>query len=244
HSRVPVESIPFLTLFLPTQNGEDPFHQATGKSLRRFRELATTHTYNRGNILFYQGNRPMGLYFICSGRVKITKENCGGRSQIVRIVNAPNLLGDRAFFAKKPYACTGEVMEESRICFLEVRHFWDIFGQDHEMLRLLIQSFAQKLGSAEEYMHCLTACTVKARIARYLLATSEKLSSSSAQKDEFILQESRTELAQIIGTMPEVVSRSLAGFSSAGWIAIEDRRVHIKDKQHLSEVSCPHNLPD
>ncbi|MBI4386073.1 MAG: Crp/Fnr family transcriptional regulator [Elusimicrobia bacterium] len=218
------------------------FHHAVEKTLRRFRQLATLHAYHRENILFYQGNRPQGLYFICSGRVKITKEDSGGRSQIVRIVNAPDLLGDRAFFAEKPYACTGTTMEESRICFLETRHFWDTFGQDHEMLRLLIQSFAQKLGGAEERMHCLAACMVKSRIAGYLLATCRKLSNASAGKSEFVLQETRTELAQIIGTTPEVISRSLAELCSTGWIAVQDRRVRIKDEKHLREVSCPHNL--
>lgn len=220
------------------------FGHLAGKDWRRFQELTTVRTYHRENILFYQGNRPLGLYFICSGRVKIAKEDRGGRNQIVRIVEAPNLLGDRSFFADKSYACTGEVMEESKICFLEARHFWEIFGQDHEILRFLIRDFAQKFGEAEEHMHCLAACAVKARIARYLLAARQKLSNTSSQKNEFILQETRIELAQIVGTSPEVISRSLAEFCSAGWIAVEDRRVCIKDERHLHEVACPHNSLD
>lgn len=211
---------------------------------RRLQQLMTTNIYQRGNILFYTGNRPPGLYLICSGRVKLVKEDPSGHSQIVRIVKAPDLLGGRAFFAERPYACSGHVMEKSEICFLEKDRFWEFFGPDPERLRLFIQNFAEKLGDAEEHMHCLTACTVKARIARYLLATCQNLSNASARKNEFFLQETRIELAQIIGTTPEGISRALAEFCSAGWIAVKDRHVCINDEQHLHEASCLHNLRD
>lgn len=217
------------------------FHHITGKDWRRFQQLATVHAYHRGNVLFYQGNRPLGLYFICSGRVKIAKEDGGGRSQIVRIVQAPDILGDRAFFAERPYACTGEVMEESQICFLEARHFWEIFGQNAEMLRLLTQRFARELGYAEEYMSCIATCMVNARMAAHLLRSRNRSTADRARKDEFVLTESRTELAQLLGTTPEAVSRALAELCSKGLIAVQDRHVRVLNEDRLRLCACSHD---
>jgi len=208
---------------------------------RGFRQSTDVHVYRPGNILFYQGNRPLGLYFICSGRIKLVKENRAGRSQIVRIVRAPDLLGDRAFFAGKNYACTGEVMEESRICFLETRHFWEVFGRNTEMLRLLVQRFAHELGCAEEYMSCIAACTVVARMASHLLTAWKRSGGSRTSKNEFVLAESRTEVAQLLGTTPEAVSRALAEVCSKGLIAVQGRRVRILSEDRLRLVAC---LPD
>lgn len=217
------------------------FHHINGKDQQCFKQLATVHTYCRENILFYQGNRPLGLYFICGGRVKITKEDRGGRSQIVRIVLAPNILGDRAFFAEQPYACTGVAMDKSQICFLETRHFWKIFGKNVEILRFLTQRFAHGLGCAEEHMNCIAACTVMARMATYLLKSWNHSACSQVLQDKFVLTESRTELAQLLGTTPEAVSRVLSKLCSKGLIAVQGRHMRVLDKDRLSLLTCLHN---
>lgn len=214
------------------------FAQVPADRWRRFIELATVREYQRGNILFYQGNPALGLYFICSGRVKVRKEGRFGHDQIVRIAEAPDLLGDRAFFSQSPYAATGEVMEQSTICFLEAKSFWDILGQENATLRHLVRRFAQELGHAEELMHCLAACTVRARAAAELLRSHDV-----EKKDEFLLTESRIELAQILGTTPEAVSRALAEFSDKGLIAVKGRKVRILDEEQLRRAACPHRRP-
>jgi CRP/FNR family transcriptional regulator len=214
------------------------FQHVAEKDWQRFQQLATVRTYQRENILFYQGNRPLGLYFICSGRVKIAKEDCGGRSQIVRIVQAPDLLGDRAFFAGKSYACTGEVMDAAQICFLETCHFWEIFGQNVGMLRLLTERFSRELGSTEEYMSCIAACTVLARMATHLLRSWKHPTCPRTFKDKFMLTESRTELAHLLGTTPEAVSRALADLCSKRLIAVRGRNVSILNEERLCQAAC------
>lgn len=215
------------------------FRHVSEDGWRRFQQLATVRTYDRENILFYQGNRPLGLYFICSGRVKLVKEDHFGRSQIMRIVQSPDILGDRAFFAERSYACTGEVMEEAQIYFLETSHFRDLFGQNAEMFRLLAQRFSQELGHAEECMHCLVVCSVRSRLATHLVGL-KKRTNPPLRKNEFALTETRTELAQILGATPEGISRALAEFCSKGWIAVEGRHVRILKENCLRQGACAH----
>lgn len=210
------------------------------KDWHRFQELAPAHNYRPGNVLFYQGNTPLGLHFIASGRVKLIKEDRAGRTQIVRIVHGPDLLGDRAFFAEKPYACTGEVMTDSSISFLQPGQFWDFFGRNPDMLRLLAQRYAVELGHAEEYMHCLSACTVNARMAAYLSMCLKRAALNCGRNGEFTLDESRAELAQILGTTPEGVSRSLANLCIKKTIAVSGRRVRVINEDRLRLSACLH----
>lgn len=207
---------------------------------RRFQERRTVNTYHPGNILFYQGNRPLGLFFICRGRVKLVKEDRFGHSRIVRVAQAPDLLGDRAFFAERSYACSGEAMGETQACFLETRLFWELFGENLEMFRLLTRRFARELGSAERTMHCLSACPVNARTATHLLMYPQRWGANGLPRSDLALQESRTELAQILGTTIEAVSRALAHFCSKRWIAVDGRHVRILNEERLGRAACPH----
>ena len=225
--------------FHPLQN-IPLFRHISPEGWRRFQKLAPVHSYRPGNILFYQGNAPLGLHFICSGRVKLVKQDSSGRCQIVRIVSGPDLLGDRAFFAEKPYACTGEVMEPSDICFLEPARFWEFFGRNADMLRLLARRFAVELGRAEEYMHCLAVCTINARLATRLLRPDKPRAGARKPANELILTETRTELSQMLGTTPEAVSRALAKLCSKGLINVSGQRVLILNEERLRLVACLH----
>jgi len=202
-----------------------------------FQRLAIPHRYHPGDNIFYQGNRSLGLYFICGGRVKLVKDGRFGRSQIVRVIESPSMLGDRAFFSETPYACTATVMDQAQVCFLESRDFQELFGQNAAMLRLIAKRFALELGQAEEYMQCIATCTVVERMAAHLLECWTR-SRGSRKRDEFILDKSRKELAEMLGTTPEAVSRALAELRSKGMIVTLDRHVRVSNLERLRRVAC------
>lgn len=224
----PLQAIPLLRHF-------------TQRDWRRFQELAPARAYRPGNALFYQGREPLGLHFILSGRVKLVKEDRAGRRQIVRIAHGPDFLGDRAFFAERPYACTGEVMEDSEIGFLTSARFWEFFGRDPNLNRLLAQRFAVELGRAEEYMHCLSVCSICTRMAARLLKYLKLSELKGAPKGEFVLAETRTELAQVLGTTPEAVSRALSALRAKNVIVVSGRRVRVLNEDRLRLSACQHD---
>ncbi|HVC08797.1 MAG TPA: Crp/Fnr family transcriptional regulator [Elusimicrobiota bacterium] len=209
---------------------------------RRFASAVIANTYRRGDILFYEGNLPAGLYFSCHGRVKLVKDNHSGRSQIVRIVEAPNFVGDRAFFSGRHYAASGVAMEDSTICFLDAGRFWSLFNDQSNLTRHLAQRFAQELGQAEERMHCLAVCSIKGRLASYLLKrfkpSCAAIASGRGAAPVVELKESRTELAQILGTTVEAISRTLAEFRDKGIIAVDGRRITLRNRERLGRLGC------
>ena len=203
----------------------------------KFKKLRTTRFYSRGNILFYDGNQPLGMYFLCRGRVKIVKSNFGHRFHIVRVSEAPDLLGDRALIAGEPYKGSGEVMEESRVCFLKAEHFESLFLDDPGVCRELARRFAREMGQAEEKARDLALKTIRARLAKHIL---ERFAAQAALKRGTValcLDESRLELAEFLGTSPEAVCRSLAEFRAKRMIATKGRSVRILDEERLRQVA-------
>ncbi|MDP2865011.1 MAG: Crp/Fnr family transcriptional regulator [Elusimicrobiota bacterium] len=191
-----------------------------------------TNDYKKGNIIFYEGNKPFGVYFLCTGRVKIIRTDAGLHSSIPRVIEAPNLLGERAFLAGESYLGTGEALEDCRICFIDGAYFEKLFLELPQVCRALVKRLAAELGHAEEQLLDFGFKTVRGRLAKYIYEKTETKGSPNIQ-----FPESRGDLAKILGTSPEVLCRLLAEFRKKGWIAVAGREVTVKDKARLEQVS-------
>ncbi len=209
----------------------------SAESWADFRKLRATRLYSRGNILFYDGNPPAGMWFLCRGRVKIVKSDASHRLHISRVAQAPDLLGDRALIAGENYKGNGEVMEESRVCFLASAHFERLFLKNPAVCLALARRFAAELGEAEEKARDLALKTIRSRLAKHLLDALEEKLARKHPDLTINLDESRLELAEILGTSPEAVCRSLAEFRAKRMISTQGRSVRVLDEERLRQVA-------
>ncbi|MBI4802481.1 MAG: Crp/Fnr family transcriptional regulator [Elusimicrobia bacterium] len=203
--------------------------------------------YRKGNIIFYEGNRPFGMYFLCTGQVKIIRTDSSLHSSIPRVIEAPALLGDRAFLAGESYLGTGEALQDCRICFLDGAYFKKLFLENPQVCRALLRRIAGALGKAEEHLLDFGFKTVRGRLAKHLIekAAEAFAGAGGAAKANggqpapcgIKLPESRGDLAKMLGTSPEVLCRLLAEFRKKGWIAVSGRDIKINDKLRLKQVS-------
>jgi CRP-like cAMP-binding protein len=186
--------------------------------------------YARGNILFYQGNEPFALFFLCSGRVKIVRADREGRRQIVRIISGPDFIGERSLIARQPYAATAEVMEDSDICVIDSPRFFRFWAERPEFARVLAQRLAITLGDVQGLATDMALRTIRERLAKLIVRQSEV----PPQSDLVTLPtESRQELAELLGTSPEVVSRTIKDLTSSRLISISGQKVRILDAARL-----------
>ena len=195
------------------------------------RKNRVANNYHKGNIIFYGGNRPYGVYFLCKGRVKITMTDFGLHSSIPRVIEAPDMLGERSFLADEAYKGTGEALEDCCICFLGEACFEKLFLGSPRVSRAMVRRLAAELGQAEEQLLDFGYKTVRGRLAKYISGKAADASGSIQ------IPESRSDLAKILGTSPEVLCRLLAEFRKKGWITVSGREVAVKDKARLEQVS-------
>ncbi|MBI4669142.1 MAG: Crp/Fnr family transcriptional regulator [Elusimicrobia bacterium] len=211
----------------------DFFAGISADELKEFCRYCIPNAYAKRNALFYAGNNPLGLYFLCLGRVNIWRAGSLGRRQVVRVAKAPDIIGYRAFFSQEPYSATGEVVVESHICFLERAAFERTFGSSIGFFRWLTKYMAEKLREAEEKELKFILNTVEERLADFLLSAGRGEARRVA-----VLPQFRHELAAEIGTSPETVSRILASFAERNLIKIlAKKQIVLLDPIRLERIA-------
>jgi CRP/FNR family transcriptional regulator len=190
-----------------------------------------TNHYKKGNILFYQGNDPLSLFFLSSGMVKLVRADDSGRQHIMRVIHAPDLVGDRALLAGHPYAASAHVMGDAQICSLEMGRFKELWETEPELSRMLARYLAHKLAAADEAATDLALCTIRQRLARLIV---HRLKSGESVVE---LSESRQEIADLLGTSPEVLSRTLSEFDHKGLVSVDERRLKVLNLPRLRAVA-------
>ena len=218
----------------PSRNTE-PFARLSPQGWAEFRKHCRFNIYEKGDVIFYANNKPLGLFFLASGKVKVVKSSFGERAHIPRVIKAPDLLGDRAFISGKHYTGTGVAMEPSHICFLDAAHSNRIFAKEPAFWQFLARRFAEELGAAEDHLLDLALKPIRERLAKHLIALMGP--DADAGEARVTLGESRQETAEILGTTTEAVCRTLAEFRTRRWIAIAGPLVTILDPDRLRQLA-------
>lgn len=201
--------------------------------VQEFTRTWTSNVYKAGNHLFFQGNQPIAVHFLCTGRVKLVRTDCG-RRKILRTVAAPAFLGEAAALARTPYACDAEATETVLACVVETARFRALFDDMPEAARALSLDLARELDEIESEIADLAIRTVRERLAKFL---DEE---SGGRGAPIRLRESRQELAERLGTSPEIVSRAFADLEEAAVVAVRGRDVRVL---HAARLRAAARLP-
>jgi CRP/FNR family transcriptional regulator len=206
-------------------------HGLSSAACARISSLWRTNLYHRGDVIFYQGNAPSSVYFLCHGSVKLVRDARMGRQHILRMMTGPDFLGDRAFLAGQPYAASAQVMEDSRVCAISGESFRALWRSEPELPQMFAVYLARKLAEADD-----AACDIALRTIRELLArlVVDRLEACGGDLVQF--SESRQDLADLLGTSAEVISRTLSEFERKKLVTREGRGLRILDAERLRVI--------
>lgn len=194
--------------------------------------------YKKGQTLFYEGTRPMGLFCINEGAVKVYKSTSNGKEQIIRLTKAGDFLGYRALLGDEHYAASATILEDAKICFIPKETFMNLLSKDSSLYRKLMKEVCHELGIMEEKVTQLSQKSVRERLAFTLLMLKETYGveeREASQKIDIAL--SREDLASIVGTATETVIRLLAEFKQDGLIGFEGKKIRILNPKALVKTS-------
>lgn len=194
----------------------------------------TCIVYKKGQTLFYEGTRPMGLYCIKSGKVKVFKMGSQGKEQIMRLANPGDFLGYRSLLAEELYAASAEVLEDAGICFIPKDNFFRSLIDNKEFYKSMVKSMAHELGVVEEKLADLSQKSVRERLAGNLLMLKETYGLEGEESSLIDLSISREDLANIVGTATETVIRLLSEFKRDGLIKLEGKKIRVIDARGLA----------
>ncbi len=200
-------------------------------------EIISSHKtcikYKRGQTLFYEGTRPLGLFCVNSGKIKVYKVSSEGKEQIIKLAKPGDFLGYRALISDEFYNSSATVIEEGAICYIPRADFMKVLFNNFEFFKLMAGKIAHELGMMEQKLMTIAQKSVRERLATTLLMLKDNYGVDGRERDLIDIALSREDLANIIGTATETVIRLLSDFKTQNLISLQGKKIKILNVKGL-----------
>lgn len=195
------------------------------------------NNYKKGQNIFFQGNPPMGLYCVASGKIKVTRTGNDGKESIIRIAGAGDVLGHRSLFSKENYEASATVLEDASICFIDKLYIYGAMSENPSIAMNLIEKLSKDMGSAEKRYSSMYQKNARERLADLLMQFSSDYGVKEKDRIKINIRLSRDEMASMVGSAHETVIRLLSEFKDEQIIDLEGKTIYVKDLHKLREFA-------
>jgi CRP-like cAMP-binding protein/CheY-like chemotaxis protein len=193
-------------------------------------EDCKSRLFRKDQVVHYEGDRALGIYFIISGRVKTVKMAEDGRELMTGMYEADDFIGVNVILSNGTYTDTATALEDTQVCFFPLDQLEGLL-QNPEIAGKFISILSSEVRDKEAYMLQLAYQSVRKRIAEAIL----RLFRLNKGESEGIVI-SRDNLAAMSGTASETVSRTLTEFKNEGLIGKKGSSLTILDLVSLIKM--------
>ena len=218
---MPFEAIPLLASLRP----ED---RAAVEPLCRMRG------YDKGDVIFREGDPADRIYFIYAGRVKVTK-SAGNRDIILEILGPGEAVGAVAAFERRPFPASAFAIEPSGLVSIPEREFFQLLESRPEMTRRMLSGLTMRLIMLNKRLADMTG-SAEARAARLFLTLSDRMGKPTPEGVFLPLTLTRQELADLLGTTLETAIRLMSRWQKEEIVLTEKEGFLIRNPDALREA--------
>lgn len=193
--------------------------------------------YNKGEVIFREGAVASGIFFIKKGKVKKYQVDRTGREQIIYVANSGELIGYHAILAEERYPDSAATLEECVITFIPKEDFLSTMERSTVLPRRLLKMLSHEFAVLTNSISVVAQRSVKERTAITLIVLREKFKEETPFGEEIMINVSRNDLANMVGTGNENIVRFLKEFKISGIIKTQGRKICITDVKKLIEIS-------
>lgn len=213
-----LKSLPYL---------KDLDHQTLGRFAKEILELSCAG----GETVFLEGEACAGLYVLKSGRVRVFKTSIEGREQVLFIARPGDTLGHVPVFDGGPNPASARTITQSVFYLVPTQAIMSLIA-DCPPAAAIIKDLATRLRHLTLMVENLSFRTVVGRLAKLLLSMAvvhnDNMSAHRLTQDE---------MAAIVGSVRDVVGRSLKQLEDAGAISVRGNRIVILAPDKLKDVT-------
>ncbi|HKF50882.1 MAG TPA: Crp/Fnr family transcriptional regulator [Candidatus Acidoferrales bacterium] len=205
--------------------------------LQRLSTITSASSYPKGATLFVEGQVARGVFILCNGRVKLSTSSTNGKTLIVRIADAGEILGLPASVTGKPYELTADVIEPTQANFISRTDFLNFLQENGEAALRVAQQLGEIYHAAVAEMRSIgLSHSAAEKLARFLL---DWCASRGNGKGEIRARLTMTheEIAQMIGASRETVTRAFTDFKKRKLLQIEGSTLILCDKAGLESLA-------
>lgn len=201
------------------------------KDIDQIVAIAIERSYQKGESIFFEGEPGNGFYMVGEGKVKIFKMSLGGKEQILHIFGEGEIFGEVPVFHGMPFPASSETLAATRLLFFPRDAFVALVTRNPSIALNMLAVLSMRLRRFTVQIENLSLKEVPARLAGYLLYLLEE----QGREDYVELEISKGQLASLLGTIPETLSRIFAKMSEEGLIEVAGRRINILDRPGLED---------
>lgn len=203
-------------------------HAAGVKLTSEEREV---NTYKKKQVLYTDGQRPVAVYFVVSGKILVRRSNDDMKEFVTDICVPGDFLSYTSILEESNYKETAEFLEDSELMIIPRKDFLELINSNSHVARQFIRLLTKNVIDKEEKLLNLAYNSLRKKVANGLLQVAEKFKDSGP-----VIEISRENLANIVGSATESLIRTLSDFKSEKLIDIKGSRIVILDEKKLATL--------
>jgi len=208
-------------------------------AVRKLNEIKSTAMYPKSAMLFIEGQQPRGIFILCRGKVKLSTSSSEGKTIITKISEAGDVLGLNATISNRPYEVTAEMLEPGQANFITRDALLQFLRENGEVALRVAQQLSLNYYTAYEEIRTLGLTHSPAEKFAKLLLSWEKGKSAANAGYQIKLTLTHEEIAEMIGTTRETVSRLFSDFKRKQLLQVKGSTLLIRNKPALEKMARP-----
>jgi len=203
-------------------------------ALQGFENIKYATAYPKGAVLFVEGQAPRGIFVLCKGRVKLSICASDGKTLILKIAEPGEVLGLSATVSGKAYELTAESIDPCQVNFVKREDFLRFLKDHAEACFKVAEQLSEKYNNACHEVRSLgLSHSAGEKLAKLLLEWSSRNGEAIKQEPRLKLALTHEEIAQMIGTSRETVTRLFADLKKRQIVQTKGSTLVIRNKSAL-----------
>jgi CRP/FNR family transcriptional regulator len=208
--------------------------------LAHVRRITRVREFNRLETIFMEGDPGSGFFVVAQGKVKIYKVSAEGKEQILHIYGPGHPFGEVPVFSGNHFPANAQAIEKSRLFYFPRPDFVELISKHPSMALNMLAVLSMRLRQFTVQVENLSLKEVPARIASYLMLLAQE----QDRCDTVTLPISKGQLASLLGTIPETLSRIFNKMGGQGLIKVKGRQIDLSDPDALEDLAAGGRLDE
>jgi CRP/FNR family transcriptional regulator len=189
--------------------------------------------FKKGRIIFSEGDEGTGFYIVADGMVKVFKASSEGKEQILHIFSTGEPFGEVAVWMGQAFPASAQALTQVHLLYLPRKAFVDLIHDNPSLALNIIAILSLRIHQFTVQVENLSLKEVPGRLASYLIYLSKEQETDKS----VTLSISKGQLASLLGTIPETLSRIFAKMTDQNLIEVDGRTIRFLDYKGLIQLS-------
>ncbi|MBW1846430.1 MAG: Crp/Fnr family transcriptional regulator [Deltaproteobacteria bacterium] len=216
------------------------FSSLTEDQVQDLSQISIQKRFKKGETIYFEGDEGNGFYIVIDGNVKIFKLSIEGKEHILHFFGPGEPIGEVPVFSGQRFPANAEAVESTHLLFFPRTSFIDLISKNPSLSINMLAVLSKRLKEFTVQIENLSLKEVPARLASYLILLSKEQGTGKIIK----LSTSKGQLASLLGTIPETLSRIFSKMAGLGYIKVDGRDITLLDPDGLEDLSQHGKLLD